>query len=35
MPPMGRVARGVRGIRLRAGDRVIGMDIVEEGSSIL
>jgi DNA gyrase subunit A len=32
--PMGRVARGVRGIRLRAGDRVIGMDIVEEGSSI-
>ena len=32
--PMGRVARGVRGIRLRSGDRVIGMDIVEEGSSI-
>ncbi|HYF97314.1 MAG TPA: DNA gyrase subunit A, partial [Patescibacteria group bacterium] len=32
--PMGRVARGVRGIRLRAGDHVIGMDIVEEGSSI-
>jgi DNA gyrase subunit A len=32
--PMGRVARGVRGIRLRAGDRVIGMDVVEEGSSI-
>jgi DNA gyrase subunit A len=32
--PMGRVARGVRGIRLRAGDQVIGMDIVEEGSSI-
>lgn len=32
--PMGRVARGVRGIRLRAGDRVIGMDIVEENSSI-
>ncbi len=31
---MGRVARGVRGIRLRAGDHVIGMDIVEEGSSI-
>lgn len=31
---MGRVARGVRGIRLRAGDQVIGMDIVEEGSSI-
>ncbi|MFA5004206.1 MAG: DNA gyrase subunit A [Candidatus Saccharimonadales bacterium] len=32
--PMGRVSRGVRGIRLRAGDRVIGMDIVEENSSI-
>lgn len=32
--PMGRVARGVRGIRLRSGDQVIGMDIVEEGSSI-
>jgi DNA gyrase subunit A len=32
--PMGRVSRGVRGIRLRPSDRVIGMDIVEEGSSI-
>jgi DNA gyrase subunit A len=32
--PMGRVARGVRGIRLRPNDRVIGMDIVEEGSDI-
>jgi DNA gyrase subunit A len=32
--PMGRVSRGVRGIRLRLGDRVIGMDIVQEGSSI-
>jgi DNA gyrase subunit A len=32
--PMGRVSRGVRGIRLRAGDRVIGMDIVETNSSI-
>lgn len=32
--PMGRVSRGVRGIRLRSGDHVIGMDIVEEGSSI-
>lgn len=31
---MGRAARGVRGIRLRAGDNVIGMDIVEEGSYI-
>lgn len=32
--PMGRVARGVRGIRLRTGDQVIGMDVVEENSSI-
>lgn len=32
--PMGRVSRGVRGIRLRSGDEVIGMDIVEEGSDI-
>lgn len=31
---MGRAARGVRGIRLRANDQVIGMDIVEEGSDI-
>ena len=26
--PMGRTARGVRGIRLRAGDEVVGMDVV-------
>lgn len=32
--PMGRVSRGVRGIRLRPGDQVIGMDIVEEGSEV-
>ncbi len=32
--PMGRVSRGVRGIRLRPGDHVIGMDIVEKGSDI-
>lgn len=32
--PMGRVSRGVRGIRLRTDDKVIGMDIVQEGSSI-
>lgn len=32
--PMGRVSRGVRGIRLRSGDRVIGMDLVQEGSDI-
>ena len=31
---MGRVSRGVRGIRLRAGDEVIGMDVVQEDSSI-
>ena len=32
--PMGRVSRGVRGIRLRAGDEVIGMDTVKPDSSI-
>lgn len=32
--PMGRVSRGVRGIRLRTGDHVIGMDIVQEDSYI-
>lgn len=32
--PMGRVSRGVRGIRLRTGDQVIGMDIVEKDSNI-
>ncbi len=32
--PLGRASRGVRGIRLRPNDFVIGMDIVEEGSSI-
>ncbi len=32
--PMGRVSRGVRGIRLRTGDQVIGMDIVGENTSI-
>jgi DNA gyrase subunit A len=31
---MGRVSRGVRGIRLRKEDRVIGMDIVDENASI-
>jgi DNA gyrase subunit A len=30
--PMGRVSRGVRGIRLRTGDKVIGMDIVQKDS---
>jgi DNA gyrase subunit A len=32
--PMGRVSRGVRGIRLRTDDQVIGMDTVQTGSSI-
>lgn len=32
--PMGRVSRGVRGIRLRSGDQVIGMDVVEDDSYI-
>ncbi len=32
--PMGRVSRGVRGIRLRQGDKVIGMDIVNSDSDI-
>ena len=27
--PMGRSARGVRGLRLRLGDRVVGMDVVD------
>jgi DNA gyrase subunit A len=31
---MGRVSRGVRGIRLRTGDEVIGMDTVQADSSI-
>ncbi len=33
--PMGRSARGVRGVRLRPGDHVVGMDIVEEGRNLL
>jgi DNA gyrase subunit A len=32
--PMGRVSRGVRGIRLRAGDEAIGMVVVEEDVNI-
>ena len=31
---MGRVSRGVRGIRLRKEDKVIGMDIVDQNASI-
>ena len=34
--PMGRAARGVRGVRLRPNDQVVGMDIVEDdGRSLL
>lgn len=32
---MGRSARGVRGIRLRPGDRVVGMDIAREDRQLL
>ena len=32
---MGRIAGGVRGIRLREGDIAVGMDIVSEGKEIL
>lgn len=33
--PMGRAARGVRGVRLRPGDQVVGMDVAEEDKSLL
>ncbi len=33
--PMGRAARGVRGIRLRDDDRVVGMAVRENGSTLL
>jgi DNA gyrase subunit A len=33
--PMGRSARGVKGMRLRPGDTIVGMDIVVEGSTIV
>jgi len=33
--PMGRTAAGVRGIRLRAGDKVVGAELMEEGYKIL
>lgn len=33
--PMGRSARGVRGIRLRTGDRVVGMDIAQEDRNLM
>ena len=33
--PMGRNARGVRGIRLRPGDSVVGMDLADEDKPLL
>lgn len=33
--PMGRTARGVRGVRLRPNDTVVGMDIVEDANQKL
>jgi len=33
--PMGRQAAGVTGIRLRPGDRVVSMDVVEEGGFLM
>lgn len=33
--PMGRTARGVRGIKLRDGDYVVGMAIIEDGADLL
>jgi DNA gyrase subunit A len=33
--PMGRATRGVRGIRLRSGDEVVGMDVVRAGMEML
>lgn len=33
--PMGRATRGVRGIRLRAGDSVVGMDVVSSDGYML
>lgn len=33
--PMGRAARGVRGVRLRPGDSVVGMDIITSDDQVL
>ncbi len=33
--PMGRAARGVRGVRLRPNDRVVGMDVVDDDAQRL
>lgn len=35
VPCHGRSARGVRGIRLREGERVVGVTVVEEGKTLL
>ena len=35
MRPMGRAAGGVRGMSLREGDAVVGMEILEPGATIL
>ena len=32
---MGRTARGVRGIKLREGDEVVGVSVVEEGKTLI
>lgn len=33
--PLSRIARGVRGISLRAGDEVVGMDTIKDGAEVL
>ena len=33
--PMGRVARGVRGVRLRPNDSVVGMDVADDSRKLL
>ncbi|NWG75543.1 MAG: DNA gyrase subunit A, partial [Rubrivivax sp.] len=33
--PIGRVGRGVQGIRLRPGNMVVGMEVVEPGATLL
>ncbi len=33
--PMGRATRGVRGLRLRSGDSVVGVDVVQPGAQLL
>jgi len=33
--PLGRTARGVKAITLRSGDEVVGMDVLQEGKTVL